>query len=186
MLRALKFVSGLVGRGGGLVLALLLTASCQPGPPKPAADAEVTPEGCWELDLAVQGAQLDSVRTWLRRGALPPVVELDTTRASGRAATDSARVAYSWFDGRRETAPFSLWRRMRGDSLLVQQAGARSGLMLRLVHDESGLQGAVVSFSDVGTPDSPTRRHAPVEAVRVDCPEPRSMVPGGDHPSDRS
>lgn len=164
------------------VAMLSATVACQPGSRESADDTETSPAGCWELDLAAEGAQADSVRNWLPRGTLPPVIELDTARASGQASGDSARAAYSWFNGRREKDPFSLWRPMRGDSLLVQRAGARAGLMLRLVHSENRLEGIVVSFSDIRTQDGDDRSQAAVGATRTDCPEPQSMNPMGDNP----
>lgn len=164
------------------VAVLSTTVACQPGPRESAHDTETSPAGCWELELAAEGTQADSVRNWLPRGTLPPVIELDTARASGQASSESAKAAYSWFNGRREEDPFSLWRPMRGDSLLVQRAGARAGLMLRLVHSEDRLEGLVVSFTDVRSQNDDDRPQAPVEATRTECPEPQSMNPMGDKP----
>lgn len=165
-----------------LPVALLpLTVACQPGARSADVDEEATLQGCWELALAVPESQADSVRTWLPHGTLPPVIELDTARASGQTSGDSAKAAYSWFDGRREKDPFSLWRPMRGDSLLVQRAGARAGLMLRLVHSEDRLEGIVVSFSDVMRQNGGDRPQAPIEAAKSECPEPQSMNPMDDN-----
>jgi hypothetical protein len=125
--------------------------------------------GCWRLRLTAEGAERDSVRTWLSAGTLPAVLELDTARVS--AGGDAPRRAYSWSNGRRGTEPFSVWRPMEDDALRVQREGATAGLMLDLRRADSLLVGSVVQFTDAGMMGrTPPRREAPVEARAVECP----------------
>lgn len=142
---------------------------CHHGASNTTSRAAAPIEGCWSLQLLAEGAQRDSVRSWLPRGTLPTVVELDTAKVDGDRQ-DGARVAHSWFDGRRESDPFSVWHRIAGDSIRVQRAGALSGLMLRLQAEDGGLTGTVVSFTDVEPQDRPARQQTRIAAEPVDCP----------------
>lgn len=123
--------------------------------------------GCWKLSLQAEGAQRDSIRA--RMGSLPSVVELDTARAepTGR---DGTYKAYSWSNGRRESRPFSVWRRMAADSIRVQRSGALAGTMLHLRPEAEKLVGDVISFGDAGMRGETKRRRAGVSATSVPCP----------------
>lgn len=165
------------GSRGGLlplvaVAALALSTACRTGSPEAGSRAAATPavEGCWELEVTAEGAERDSVRTWLPAGELPYMVELDAARRE--AAGEEWYAAYSWFDGRRETAPFSVWRRIPGDSILVQRAGALAGLALRLTRSGDELLGNLVGFTDVRTLGNAqsSRREAPVRGTATACP----------------
>jgi len=123
--------------------------------------------GCWTLRITAQGAQRDSLRSWLPAGSLPSIIELDTTLAES-ASSDSVYKAYSWSNGRRESQPFSVWRPSSDDSIRVQRAGAMSGRMLQISPSNGKFVGSVVEFTDrLG--DS-QRRSGPVEAVPTECP----------------
>ena len=125
--------------------------------------------GCWKLNLQADGPQRDSIRALM--GSLPSIVELDTARAETTDRDDIYK-AHSWFDGRRESRPFSIWRRMDTDSIRVQRAGALAGTMLEL-HPEAGkLVGNVVAFSDAGMRGESGRRTAALSATSVQCPDP--------------
>lgn len=123
--------------------------------------------GCWSLRITAQGAQRDSMRSWLPAGSLPSIIELDTTLAES-GSRDNVYRAYSWFDDRRESQPFSVWRRAKGDSIRVQRADALSGTMLKLGPSEGKLVGSVVQFTD--RMGSSERRSGPVEADPAECP----------------
>lgn len=174
---------GFSPRGGGrartvrlacVVAGVVGLAACHSPPPRSAPDTTADVRGCWELEVTAEGAQLDSLRTWLPDGTLPPVLELDTVPAADGDADGTTYAAYSWFDGRRETAPFSAWQPIEGDSIRVQRTGALSGTMLRLTGSRDGLVGIVVGFTDVrprGDLSGGTgRRQGPVAASRVACP----------------
>lgn len=138
------------------------------------ADAAEEPnrvQGCWALSLQAQGAQRDSLQTWLPAGSLPSTLELDTIRADS-AAEPSRYNAYSWFDGRQRQHPFSVWRWMEGDSIRVQHAGALAGTMLQLHAAPDTLDGRVIVYSDVLMPGTPARRAGAVTAVPTQCPSP--------------
>jgi len=130
----------------------------------------IQPPGCLELRLTAQGGERDSLRAWLPAGSLPSVVELDTTRAASTGG-DSVYTAYSWFDGRRESHPFSVWRRTEGEAIRVQRAGALAGTMLDLRPGEGALSGTVTVYRDAGMRGTPTRREGALEAVPVRCPD---------------
>lgn len=158
-----------------VLTAVLGLAACHSGPPRAAPQATTDVHGCWELEVTADGSERDSLRSWLPEGTLPPVLELDTIPAGDAEADEGTYAAYSWFDGRRETAPFSAWQPTEGDSIRVQRTGALSGTMLRLVPSEDGLAGVVVGFTDVrsrGDLSTGTgRRQGPVAASPVACPE---------------
>lgn len=155
---------------GVLVLLLWLGAgACQTDPPRTADRSPVALAGCWSLDLREGELERDSLGEWLPRGTLPGVLELDTAEA-GRSGSGEEFAAYSWFDSRRETDPFSAWTRISGDSIRVQRSGALSGLMLRLTPAGDSLTGWVVRFTDVRRLDEPGRRRARVVARSVECP----------------
>lgn len=150
-------------------IAGVLGLGCHHGASNTTGRATPSIEGCWSLEILAEDAQRDSVRSWLPRGTLPAVIELDTAQVDGDRQ-DDARVAHSWFDGRRESDPFSVWHRFAGDSIRVQRTGALSGLMLRLQAENGGLAGTVVSFTDVAQRDRSGRQQARIEAEPVDCP----------------
>ncbi len=125
--------------------------------------------GCWKLNLQADGAQRDSIRGLM--GALPSIVELDTARAEP-TDRDGIYKAHSWFDGRRESRPFSIWRRMGADSIRVQRAGALAGTMLELHPKGGNLVGTVVAFGDAGMRGESSRRTAALSATPVQCPDP--------------
>lgn len=126
--------------------------------------------GCWKLSLQATGPQRDSLRAWFPRGSLPSVVELDTARAEP-ASRDTIYKAYSWFDGRRETRPFSIWRPMGPDSIRVERARALSGTMMDLAVADGKLTGDVIVYGDAGMIGKPTRRKGPLEATPTQCPD---------------
>ncbi len=130
----------------------------------------IQPPGCFRLRLTAEGAERDSLRAWLPAGALPQIVELDTTRASS-IGEGAAYDAYSWFDSRRESRPFSVWQHRKDGSIRVQRAGALSGTLLDLRPDRGMLSGAVAVYRDAGMRGEPTRREGAVEAVPVSCPD---------------
>ena len=127
--------------------------------------------GCWALRLDADGAQRDSLRAWLPAGSLPPIVELDSARAESDDETP-VYVAHSWFDTRRESAPFSIWRPLGTDSIRVQRAGAFAGFMLQVGAADTTLVGNVVEFRDVGRTNTSTRRRGPVTMTPTQCPTP--------------
>lgn len=166
----------LVGRPGriapGLVIVLVV-AACSRQPPgdrlqRPSAFHPV--QGCWSVEVVARGARLDSIRGWLSPGSLPTVLRLDTVRAE--RATDELEIfrARSYFDGRPEGGPFSAWRWLAADSILVERPGAMAGITLRMVRADSLLTGVLTSFTDVMEPGRPTRRTAPVRASSASCP----------------
>lgn len=167
------------------VLALLLwvgPGACQTEPPRTGTRSRLALAGCWSLELQEDELERDSLREWLPRGTLPGVLELDTAEA-GRSGGEERFAAYSWFDGRRETDPFSAWTRISGDSIRVQKPGALSGLMLRLTGTGDTLTGSVVRFTDVRRLDEPGRRRARVRARSVECPARRDRPVSGTAPS---
>jgi hypothetical protein len=131
--------------------------------------------GCWSLRITADGAQRDSLRSWLPEGALPSVIELDTTRLES-ASSDSVYTARS--HGGRPGRSFSGWRYSRGDSIRVQRMGALSGTMLELKPTGQKLVGSVVVFTDarrMGRQGQPLRsgdfrRRGAVEATPIGCP----------------
>ena len=131
----------------------------------------VQPPGCFRLRLTSEGAERDSLRAWLPAGALPGIVELDTTRASSTGEGAVVYDAYSWFDSRRESRPFSVWRHREDGAVRLQRAGALSGTLLDLRPDRGLLSGAVTVYRDAGMRGEPTRRDGAVEAVPVSCPD---------------
>lgn len=152
----------------------LALGACSTGSPDtadagPAATRGV--EGCWALEVTAEGARADSVRSWLPAGEFPGMVELDSEPSADAGQDADWRAAYSWFDGRRETSPFSAWRSFADDSVLVQRPGAMQGMMLRLGRSDDALTGSVVGFTDVRTlGEQPTRRQAPVRGTPTACP----------------
>lgn len=113
----------------------------------------------------------DSLRRWLPVGSLPTVLELDTVRVSQGAEGEPVYRARSYVDGRAEEGPFSAWRRIRGDSLLVERPGTMAGISLRLVRTGAALEGVVTAFTDVMEPGRRSRQQAPVRAEPAACPE---------------
>lgn len=155
-------------------LALVAAAGCSRQPPDGALDrasASGTVHGCWALEVTAEGATRDSVSRWLSAGSLPTVLELDTARVSEGPAGEPVYRARSYFDGRPEEGPFSAWRRISGDSLLVERPGAMTGVSLRLVGDGTALEGVVTAFTDVMEPGRRSRQQAPVRAEPAVCPE---------------
>lgn len=144
--------------------------ACHGNSPKlnPGSTAQI--EGCWNIALAEEGAQRDSVRAWLPARTLPDILQLSSATRAPDDEENGPYSAYSWFDERRETEPFSVWNRFEGDSIRVQRAGALAGLMLRLTPERDELVGTVVSFSDISSLGTPARRQASVVASPVDCP----------------
>jgi len=130
----------------------------------------VNPPGCLKLRVAAEGSERDSLRTWLPTGSLPSIVELDTTRAES-AGSDSVYQAYSWFDQRRESHPFSVWRHAEDGGIRLQRAGALSGTLLDLYPDQGKLSGTVAVYSDTGVRGRQNRREGAVEAVPAQCPD---------------
>lgn len=163
------------GIGSSLQLTLLVlllwggAAACHSGSPQTELRSQPTLPGCWSLNLQEDDIERDSVRDWLPRGTLPGVLELDTVVADSTTDEDSY-AAYSWFDSRRETDPFSVWTRIPGDSIRVQRSGALSGLMLRMTLASDSLVGAAISFTDVRQLGESSRREAPIVARSVQCP----------------
>ena len=125
-------------RAGGtavLCLTLVAAAGCSRQPPDGAVDratAAGTVPGCWSLEVTAEGADRDSLRRWLPAGSLPTVLELDTVRVSEGPEGEPVYRARSYFDGRSEQGPFSAWRRIRGDSVLVERPGAMAGVCVGL------------------------------------------------------
>jgi len=162
---------------GTLLAAVLATGCASSNSDPPRADGQGSSlaervAGCWSLELLASGSEMESIRTWLPAGTMPTGIELDTSVAPG-GRDDSTFRARSLQDGRRETDPFSTWRPMRGDSLLVQRAGAMAGYALRLAPENGAMEGVVVGFSDVrqpGTPESQGARTARVRVARMECP----------------
>lgn len=152
-----------------LVIVALGLTSCYRMPPQSSMEiAEL--RGCWDLEVEAKGAEMDSLRRWLPAGSLPPVFELDTVEVAGSSPQDSLYRAHSWFNGRRETAPFSVWQPIPADSIRIQQKGALSGLMLRMTPSGRELVGRVVGFSDVRRGNQTDRQNAPVTAGPTACP----------------
>lgn len=131
----------------------------------------IQPPACYRLQLTSEGAELDSLRAWLPAGALPQIVELDTTRTSPTGEGAVLYDAYSWFDGRRESRPFSVWRHREDGAIRLQRPGALSGTLLDLRPDRGTLSGAVAVYRDAGMRGRPTRREGTVQAVPVSCPD---------------
>lgn len=135
--------------------------------------------GCWKLRVTAQGAQRDSLRSWLPEGALPSVIELDTTLAEsvGSDSVNSDSVYKARSHGGYPGRSFSVWRYTRGDSIRVQRKGALAGTMLELKPTREKLVGSVVVFTDArgigqGRPlrSGEFRRRGAVEAVPARCP----------------
>lgn len=160
--------------GYALLAVLLGTAgACRPSSSEKAVSIGQNLPSCWKLELSATGIENDSVRDWLPKGTLPSRIKLDTAlHSSSSERGDSTFVAYSLFDGRHEKNPFSVWTRMRGDSIRVQQAGARTGIMLRLTRSDDRLVGTVNGYSDVGRAGrNRSPRKTPIAATRVSCPD---------------
>lgn len=152
-----------------MTFILLGSSACHHTPPKyPIGVGEVT--GCWKLTVTGDNSDKESPESWPAAGSLPPVFELDSTRVTQPARTDTLFHAYSWFDGRRETTPFSVWQPIPGDSIRVQQQGALSGLVLRLTFSDDSLTGVVVGFSDISQLGKAEQQRRPVTAGPIHCP----------------
>jgi hypothetical protein len=139
------------------------------------ASAEKAPlssrvHGCWTLRLQAQGTARDSLRAWLPAGSLPALVELDSAR---EASADEAPVytAHSWFNDRRGSDPFSVWRPLGPDSIRVQRAGALAGVMLQLGPANDTLSGHVIVYRDVGRSNTTNHRMGPVTMTPARCPD---------------
>lgn len=128
--------------------------------------------GCWELDVTPGDTADDSVPSWLAGAGLPTKLALDSTVVSaGGEGSGPIYEAHSYHGIRRESLPFSAWRRLSGDSILVDRPGALAGFTLRLAPDDGGLSGLLSSFTDAVQPGQPSRRTTPVRATPATCPD---------------
>lgn len=154
------------------VLALLVLVGCRrPAPDTRATADRSTVAGCWELDVTPGDMTEDDLPSWLAGAGLPTTLVLDTVRVGG-AAEGAAPVyqAHSYHGTRRERRPFSAWRPLAADSILVDRPGALAGFTLRLAPDDGGLSGILTSFTDAMEPGQPARRTTPVRATTASCP----------------
>lgn len=164
-------------RTAAVVLAVVLVAAaCR----RPMPEADVGADGsgipgCWQLDVVADDAPGDSTPSELA-GASLPLLRLDTARVDvGAESREQAPIfkAGSYDGTRRESEPFSAWRRLPADSLLVYRPGALAGYTLRLAPDDGGFVGTLTSYTDAMEPGRPSQRTAPVRATPTSCP------PGG-------
>lgn len=171
----------MLGQGGGRVYrdtwtglataAAIGLIACSQGRPMGEAGVPGPPHGCWALEVTATDTDPDSIRVQTLAATLPPIVELEARPAPSGDTDVGPYVAYSWFNGRRESDPFSVWDRTPGDSIRVQREGALAGVMLRLAPSAGRLVGTAVSFGDVSTPSDTSPPRVPVMATRVSCPE---------------
>lgn len=157
-----------------VVLAVVLAAmACR----RPMPEADVGADGsgipgCWQVDVVAHDAPGDSTPSDLA-GASLPLLRLDTARVeSGARSGEEVPIfeAGSYDGTRRESQPFSAWRRLPADSLLVYRPGALAGYTLRLARDDGGFVGTLTSFTDAMEPGRPSQRTAPVRATSTSCP----------------
>lgn len=154
-------------------LALLVAVGCRrPMPETEQATVEQSAvAGCWELDVTPGDMPDDSIPSWLAGAGLPTTLVLDTTRASaGGEGGTPVYEAHSYHGMRRESQPFSAWRPLPGDSVMVDRPGALAGFTLRLAPADGDLSGILTSFTDAMEPGRPSRRTTPVRATRASCP----------------
>lgn len=162
-------------RWAGIVtvaLVLVATGCRRPMPEGDAGDAGSEMPGCWQLEVVSDGAPGDSTPSELS-GASLPILRLDTVRVEVGAESREQAPTFEAgsYDGTRlERQPFSAWRRLVADSLLVYRPGALAGYTLRLAPQDNGFSGVLVSFTDAMEPGRPSRRTVPVRATPTSCP----------------
>lgn len=157
-----------------VVLAVVLTATaCR----RPMPEADVGADGsgipgCWQVDVVAHDVSGDSTPADLA-GASLPLLRLDTTRVDVGAESGEQVPIFEAgsYDGTRlESRPFSAWRRLPPDSLLVYRPGALAGYTLRLARDDGAFVGTLTSYTDAMEPGRPSQRTAPVRATPAPCP----------------
>jgi hypothetical protein len=165
--------------------AVLVATACRRPMPETdvGADGSGIP-GCWQVDVVADDAPGDSTPSELA-GASLPLLRLDTVRVEiGAESRDQVPIfeAGSYDGARLESQPFSAWRRLPADSLLVYRPGALAGYTLRLAPDDGGFLGTLTSYTDAMEPGRPSQRTAPVRATPTSCPPGGSTVDSSSSP----
>lgn len=130
--------------------------------------------GCYRIEVWPEGSgpQAEAERP---RWNVPEIIRLDadpmTEWPSLAQRLGEVFVARTWLEGRWTEHPFAYWRTAAaGDSVYVAHPAAFAGLTLELATGEEGLEGQVVSFTDVRREAQPSGATAPVRVVPVACP----------------
>lgn len=167
-----------------VALVLVATACRRPMPEADVgADGSGIP-GCWQVDVVADDAPGDSTPSELS-GASLPILRLDTARVEvGPESQEQAPIfeAGSYDGSRLESHPFSAWRRLAADSVLVYRPGALAGYTLRLAPDDGGFRGTLTSYTDAMEPGRPSQRTAPVRATSTSCPSDGSTAGSSSSP----